>query len=355
MRLTKRARDNIWLLTFTDETGKRRRMSTGKRDRAEAEWEAQRMLTGTGGGSQGGCGYTVSEALDHAWARRWERQKSSRGQYYVVESLRREFGQRECRDLTYAVLEDYTARLWNDGLKPATINHRMGTLAVAFQMALKRNHIAHLPHFPRLRVDNVRLRYLTDAEEALLLGLADGIMRNLIVVLLDTGCRLSEVTGCQPADVVEGSLRLIETKNGKSRAVPLTQRAAASLRWLHADEKWRKITLRVSTSAVRKASAKDWCVKQFTKIRNEAELPDVSLHTLRHTCASRLVQRGIDLYRVKAWLGHSTIAMTERYAHLAPDALADVVDVLDKPGVKSAINRIKSGGFKLGVRSSAGQ
>jgi hypothetical protein len=50
-------------------------------------------------------------------------------------------------------------------------------------------------------------------------------------------------------------------------------------------------------------------------------MPDVSLHTMRHTCASRLVQGGMDLYRVMTWLGHSSINVTQRYAHLAPTSL----------------------------------
>lgn len=53
------------------------------------------------------------------------------------------------------------------------------------------------------------------------------------------------------------------------------------------------------------------------------------IHALRHTCASRLVNAGVDLYVVKEWLGHSSIQMTEKYAHLNPDKLVHAANVLE--------------------------
>jgi integrase len=53
------------------------------------------------------------------------------------------------------------------------------------------------------------------------------------------------------------------------------------------------------------------------------------IHALRHTCASRLVNAGIDLYVVKEWLGHSSIQVTERYAHLNPVKLVHAATMLE--------------------------
>ena len=53
-------------------------------------------------------------------------------------------------------------------------------------------------------------------------------------------------------------------------------------------------------------------------------------HILRHTCASRLVQGGIDIRRVQMWLGHQTLQMTMRYAHLATNDLDACLNVLDR-------------------------
>ena len=53
------------------------------------------------------------------------------------------------------------------------------------------------------------------------------------------------------------------------------------------------------------------------------------MHALRHTTATRLIDKGIDLFTVKEWLGHSTIQVTERYAHLNPDKLAHAARVLE--------------------------
>ncbi|MDO8738316.1 tyrosine-type recombinase/integrase, partial [Candidatus Deferrimicrobium sp.] len=57
------------------------------------------------------------------------------------------------------------------------------------------------------------------------------------------------------------------------------------------------------------------------------------IHAMRHTFASRLVRKGIDLYSVKGLLGHSSITVTERYAHLNPAKLQAAVAVLEQSDI----------------------
>lgn len=64
-------------------------------------------------------------------------------------------------------------------------------------------------------------------------------------------------------------------------------------------------------------------------------------HDLRHTFATRLVQAGVDLYKVAKLLGHKDIRMTQRYAHHYPESLRDGVEVLDRLGTKLAHSKKK--------------
>ncbi|MBM4121354.1 MAG: hypothetical protein FJ249_02010 [Nitrospira sp.] len=60
-----------------------------------------------------------------------------------------------------------------------------------------------------------------------------------------------------------------------------------------------------------------------------AKVQSFRFHDLRHTFATRLVQKGVDLYKVQRLLGHKTPLMTQRYAHHSPESLRDGVQVLD--------------------------
>jgi site-specific recombinase XerD len=76
----------------------------------------------------------------------------------------------------------------------------------------------------------------------------------------------------------------------------------------------------------------------WVRYLKQAQIEDFHWHDLRHTFASRLVMAGVDLYKVKQLLGHESVEMTQRYAHLAPESVQREVDVLVQvpPKVPSA-------------------
>ena len=133
-------------------------------------------------------------------------------------------------------------------------------------------------------------------------------------------------------DLTANVLRLEgrDTKNGKRRAVPLNEEARRALEnrgrfraehcpdsaWVFSHRKGKRI-LNVHYG--------------FKAACRRAKLTrTLRVHDLRHTCASWLVQAGVPLLEVSKLLGHSTIEMTERYAHLAPENLKAAVGVLDR-------------------------
>jgi Site-specific recombinase XerD len=71
-------------------------------------------------------------------------------------------------------------------------------------------------------------------------------------------------------------------------------------------------------------------IKSFNVVNEKAGIQNFRFHDLRHTFATRLAQRGIDLYKISKLLGHCDIHMTQRYAHHCPESLRKGIEVLEK-------------------------
>jgi integrase len=70
-------------------------------------------------------------------------------------------------------------------------------------------------------------------------------------------------------------------------------------------------------------------IRMWKAKRGLPEDDEACFHTFRHTCCSRLVQRGVPIVVVQKWMGHATIQTTMRYAHLAPDSLDIALKALE--------------------------
>jgi hypothetical protein len=146
-------------------------------------------------------------------------------------------------------------------------------------------------------------------------------------VLTELVVRIREVKprGDLQADVID---RLELTKSGRRREVPLNAESYDALVTLNPKASGRVLR----TKSVRKA---------YENAVTNARLDDANFHTLRHTFASRAVVRGVSLKELQELLGHSSLAMTMRYAHLAPERLRSAVTRLEgltssKPAEESA-------------------
>ena len=310
--------NGIWMLVGKDCFGKRVRVSTGTRDKTEAQEkvpELLRKLEVAGRGNK----WTLEQALWDTYDRIWSKQKSGAHVLKRVKKLARDYPETarlQLPEVTYEALVKLADKMEQRGSKEATINRFLALISKALVEATKLDKLERKPSLPYRKEPKGKLRWITKDEEKALLDKTDELwpvaevrrIRALIVVLIDTGARLSEVLKA-PRDQ-QGRIVFTDTKNGESRSVPLTRRAQAAL-----------------------PSVPEWTpgksTARFNRVSKACGLhPDVTLHTLRHTCASRLVQGGMDLYRVKEWLGHSSITVTQRYAHLSPKHLEDGIEIL---------------------------
>jgi integrase len=233
-------------------------------------------------------------------------------------------GGAEFSTFTDQMLDDLIGALRKRGNSNATINRKMAALSKLLRKACKMGEVHSLPEFRRQKERAGRIRFLEADEEARLFSaIADKSehYEHLCIFLVDTGARIGEAIRLRWGDVVNGRATFWITKSGRSRSVPLTRRALAAV---EAEDRSKP------------GPFSDVDQPQFRAAWNKAKLEvglgedsDVVPHVLRHTCASRLVRGGVDMRRVQTWLGHQTLAMTMRYAHLSPYDLDMCVPVLE--------------------------
>lgn len=337
MNLTRRG--TVWWVDFRLPTGRRVRRSTFESNEAAARKKAPTIVAE----ECAAAGATVSnmtlgQALRRTLRDHWEGTRSARAMRHMVDRLEREVGYWPVADATYAKLKDYGEGLRRDGLAHATINRRMSAIGVALRDCVRRGEMPAKPDLPHWREDNRKERYMSPDEEA---AVSDWLKRGSLgelyghggvqwtttrlffLVLLDTGLRFSEVF---KAKLTGRALALAhgETKNDKGRVVPLTERALEAWQTLVSMPQFKELV------EMGDDAAWSWVSYRWEKATEACGCRDVTLHVLRHTCASRLVQRGVPLYTVSKWLGHSSIKVTERYAHLSPDNMALALAALER-------------------------
>ncbi|MEO9523004.1 MULTISPECIES: site-specific integrase [Gammaproteobacteria] len=161
-----------------------------------------------------------------------------------------------------------------------------------------------------------RDRRLEGHEESLLLQHASkygGEIFPIVGLAIETAMRRSEVANLKWENInfKTRTAKLIDTKNGEDREIPLSQRAVEILQSLPRNFNGSVFEMR-----------EDSITQAFTRVRRSAALHDLRFHDLRHEATSRLFELGLGLMEVAAITGHKDLAMLKRYTHLRAADLA---------------------------------
>lgn len=300
-------------------------------------------------------GQLLDRCLQTVWSAREVR--SQRTVKSNAKILREMIGDVPVADMTYTRLQDLVKELFARGYAAGTVHRKMCAVSKALTEATMLTDsdgkpvLAGKPKMPAVNAKNARDRVLGVEEEHAMFGAIAARAAaephrqwsrfgHLMRFLLDTGCRLGEALNVGTTDLetrhdaVFVSFPRYTTKNEKPRELPLTKAIRDSLPALQQTAVGGKLfpmksqTVWYMFSTIRRdLAANGWSVS------------DVVLHTMRHTCLTRLARSGkVPLERISDWAGHSTLQVTmDHYRHMMPEDKLSTLDVLEHISASNTI------------------
>jgi len=249
-------------------------------------------------------------------------------------------GDKPFKSISALDIERIKKKLLEAKKSPRTLQYVMATFRQVWNMARRDGLVASdsptrsvkLP-----KVDNKRERFLShDEADKLLEALKARCLDTyrMAAISLYTGMRRGEIFNLEWRDVDtdKGFVRIMDPKAKRTQYVYMNDTAKAIFTDMTAG-KPEDLLFSTVTGVMRTETPETFndVVKEleFNKGITD-ERHKVFFHTLRHTFASWLVLEGVDLYRVQKLMRHLTSAMTQRYAHLAPDTLQSAVNAIDR-------------------------
>lgn len=259
-------------------------------------------------------------------------------------------------------IERWKAGRLKSGLSPDTVRRDLAQLKAALKIAVVSGLIPSNPAKPvKVKVPkHHHVRYLSDDERQSLLttlkerdrrmqrkresgnifrlergyetlpqlGEYADYLTPLVLLAMNTGLRRSELLSLRwdqvcLTDVPSLTVLAAHAKSSKTRHIPLNTVAVSILK------EWRRLSDSNDLVFPGPSGQQMKSIKTaWGKLMENSGIERFRFHDLRHDFASRLVMAGVDLYRVKELLGHGSIEITQRYAHLAPHSLAEAVESL---------------------------
>lgn len=282
---------------------------------------------------------TLAEAMDAYYI---PHAKATKKSWFLDVSLLRQhilpvFGSRFIATIGTPEIDQWHKALRSEkGRSPMTCNHALFVLRRFYKLALETWQLPGLVENPahkvaNFKVDNQRHVYLKQDEiqrlQQAAQRLKNPVVAPVIALLLLTGVRLQNALRARWDQFDEAAQvwHVPYTKSGKPQDVWLSDAALALLRGLSSRDHSPWLFPHPRSNVPMRDMHYAW-----RQLQEQARLPGVRLHDLRHTFASIMIQEGYSLYVVQNALGHHSPTMTMRYAHLANSTLKQAVNAVGK-------------------------
>jgi len=259
------------------------------------------------------------EAFAETYLQRRQYLRSSERDGHSVKNLLKFFRGKVLLAIQASNIEDYIAKRRTDGVSNATINRELAALKRMYTLAIKWGDANKNPvkEIEFLEEPPGRSRFLSREEAQWLIECSTEHLKPVVITALNTGMRLGEVIGLKWEqvfidNVIDPYLELELTKNNKKRFVPLNNDLVELFKGIRSKSTGsQEVFLNHRGKAIKSIRT------AFVTALQKAGILDFRFHDLRQTFASHFLMNGGDMLTLKEILGHSSLKMVERYAHLA--------------------------------------
>jgi len=334
-----RKRRNSYQIDYFDPDGKRVRKSFRKRKDAEAELGKRVSLIAEGRYLDVKKDYTTTLGeLLTKYRENYEHQRSFQsGKDYCLANFKDYFGEHtKLANIRYVDFETYRNHLREKPTRHGTlraiasINREIACLRHLFSKAVEWEMIEQNPFTKGkalvAKVNNKRFRYLTQDEiNRLLDSCVNDYTTDIVTAILNTGMRRREALNLEFEQIRNGFIYLDKTKTDESRQIPINDDLAELFKDIRKRNQLRSKYVFCDS----KGRPFKQINRSFQASLKKAGIGDFRFHDLRHTFASHFVMRGGSLKDLQEILGHKSLTMTMRYAHLSQEHKKKAVNLLN--------------------------
>jgi integrase len=333
-----RKRGNSYQIDYFDPNGKRVRKSFRKRKDAEAELGKRVSLIAENRYLDVKKDYkTIFKELLEKYKENHQNQPSFENwKKFCMQNFEEYFGEdTRLSNIRYVDLETYRNKLRlrprkHKGIRTdAAVNREMGVLRHMFRKATEWEMVEESPFDKgkslQLKENNQRIRYLTkdEIDRLLIECKSKQHLHRILICALNTGMRRGEILSLRWGQIRNGFIYLDKTKTKNRREIPINDDLAQVIKEIRKEQGLSsQYVFTYKSLTIQRVD------RAFKAALKRAGIEDFKFHDLRHTFASHLAMKGASPKDLQELLGHKTMSMTTRYAHLSQEHKKKAVNLL---------------------------